>query len=509
LAGALGLDGLRSSHPIEVPVKKVAEINQIFDSISYAKGSSVLRMVSKYLGEDVFMNGIRAYLKKHAYGNTKTTDLWAALSEASGKDVEGAMTTWTKKTGYPVITVTEDGSKLHMKQNRYLKTADVKPEEDETLWPIFVGLRTAEGVNEDISFTGREHTLEMKSLDFYKINADQTNVYRTLYTPERLKKLGEDAKTGKLTVEDRAGMLGDAGALATSGYQKTSALLDLVSGFTQEQSYIVWCEVIGRISAVRNAWIFGPDDLKKALKQFTKDLVAPVAHRVGWEFKEGEDDMLQQLKALVFLSAGMAGDEKVVAAAKEMFAKFAAGDLDAINPNIRGAVYGIVLEHGENHGEKEWEIVLNAYRNGRTNDERNVALRWMGRSKNPENIKKTLQFALSTEVKDQDIYQPISGVRGHAEGVVALWEWFKTNYDLLIKKLPPGLSMLGSVVGMCTNNFTTWDQLKDVENFFKDKDTKGFDRGLAQSMDSIKAKATWTERDTEDVKTWLKEKKYL
>ena len=73
LASALALDGLRSSHPIEVPVTKVAEINQIFDSISYAKGSSILRMVSKYLGEDVFMEGVRAYVKKHAYGNTKVS----------------------------------------------------------------------------------------------------------------------------------------------------------------------------------------------------------------------------------------------------------------------------------------------------------------------------------------------------------------------------------------------------------------------------------------------------
>lgn len=71
LAGALSLDGLRSSHPIEAPVKKVSEINQIFDSISYLKGSSVLRMISVYLGEDVFLEGIRRYLKKHAYGNTQ------------------------------------------------------------------------------------------------------------------------------------------------------------------------------------------------------------------------------------------------------------------------------------------------------------------------------------------------------------------------------------------------------------------------------------------------------
>ncbi len=88
LQSALSLDSLRSSHPIEVPVKRADEINQIFDAISYSKGSCVLRMMSRYLGEDVFMEGVRRYIKKHAYGNTQTGDLWAALADASGKDVE-------------------------------------------------------------------------------------------------------------------------------------------------------------------------------------------------------------------------------------------------------------------------------------------------------------------------------------------------------------------------------------------------------------------------------------
>ncbi|KAI7426727.1 hypothetical protein KC336_g6217, partial [Hortaea werneckii] len=52
LQSALGLDSLRSSHPIEVPVKRADEVNQIFDAISYSKGSCVIRMVSKHLGED-------------------------------------------------------------------------------------------------------------------------------------------------------------------------------------------------------------------------------------------------------------------------------------------------------------------------------------------------------------------------------------------------------------------------------------------------------------------------
>ena len=130
LRPALKIDGLRSSHPVEVSVKRADEINKNFDHISYDKGSAVLRMISKYLGEGIFMKGVRVYLKKHAYENTSTKDLWAALSEVSGKDVHKVADIWTKRVGYPVIILTENEleGQIHAKQNRFLATGDPKPE---------------------------------------------------------------------------------------------------------------------------------------------------------------------------------------------------------------------------------------------------------------------------------------------------------------------------------------------------------------------------------------------
>ncbi len=61
------LDGLRGSHPIEVPVRDALEVEQIFDAISYLKGSSVIRMLSSHLGQEVFLQGVSDYLKKHSY----------------------------------------------------------------------------------------------------------------------------------------------------------------------------------------------------------------------------------------------------------------------------------------------------------------------------------------------------------------------------------------------------------------------------------------------------------
>ena len=112
------------------------------------------------------------------------------------------------------------------------------------------------------------------------------------------------------------------------------------------------------------------------------------------------------------------------------------------------------------------------------------------------------------EVKDQDIYMPAAGLRSHPEGIEALFQWMLDNWDELYKRLPPGLSMLGSMVTIMTSSFTKPEQLERVEKFFKEKDNKGYDQSLAQSMDAIRSKMAWVERDGEDVKEWLKANGY-
>jgi aminopeptidase 2 len=508
LQAALGLDGLRSSHPVEVPVKKADEINQIFDAISYSKGSCVIRMISKYLGEDVFMEGIRRYLKKHAYGNTTTEDLWAALSDASGKDVVHVADIWTKYVGYPVITVTEDqkNSTIHLKQNRFLRTSDVKPEEDKTLYPIVLGLRTKKGVDGDSLLDAREGSFKVPDLDFFKLNADHSGIFRTSYTAERLQKLGENAKAGLLTVEDRAGMIADAGALAAAGYQKSSGLLSLVKSFDSEPEFVVWDELTARIGALRSIWIFEDEKTKDALKAFQRDLASKKSHELGWTFKESDGHIEQQFKALMFGNAASAGDEKTKKAAFEMFEKFIGGDREALHPNLRGGVYSVVLQYG---GEKEYNAIVKEYETGKNSDERNTALRALGRARDPKLIRRTLDYSLSKQVKEQDLYLPLAALRTHREGIEAFWAWMKTNWETIVKKLPPSMSMLSSLVSMGTSSFTKEAQLKDVEKFFGERSTKGFDRNLAQSKDSIVAKIRQIERDGDDVVAWLKENKYL
>ena len=108
----MGYDSLPTSHPISIPVNVPEEINEIFDTISYLKGSSVVRMMANYLKVETFNRGIANYLHANAYSNADQDRLWEFLTAAGQEDgtltdltVKQVMDTWTVQMGYPVVTI--------------------------------------------------------------------------------------------------------------------------------------------------------------------------------------------------------------------------------------------------------------------------------------------------------------------------------------------------------------------------------------------------------------------
>lgn len=504
----MSLDSLRSSHPVEVPLKRADEVDQIFDAISYSKGSCVLRMVSRYLGEETFLSGVRHYLAKHAYGNTKTDDLWSALAHVSGKDVEKLMDVWTRKIGFPVVTVSEDeaSNTLTVKQNRYLKTGDVKSSEDETIYPVVLGIRTKSGIDNSHVLEGRDMSFKVNDMGFYKLNADHAGIFRTSYPPSRLAKLGEAAKSGLLSVEDRAGMIEDASALAASGNQRTSSVLALLKGFTAETEVVVWESISTVLSNIKNCWIFEDQNVVDALDKYRLDLLRQKTHELGWDISENDSYQERELKALLFSTAGFAGDEKIRKAAFDMFGRLRKGDKSAVHPDLRIAVYQLVLYYG---GEPEFEAVLNEYRTASTAIERDSALRCIGRTQDNALIKRTLEFPLSPEVRMGECFQPLLGLRGHRAGIEAMWPWMTTQWDVLNEKYRQAPTIFSTFIQICATGFTSEQKAREVEAFFANKDTKDFDMKLAQTLEAVRAKAGWLKRDREDVKMWLTEQGYM
>ena len=111
-------DQLPTTHPVQgdVPDNRSALLN--FDGISYAKGASVLRQLMATVGEQAFFTGVRAYLDRHAWGNTAFDDLLVELETASGRDLHEWARAWLQTTGVSTLRVVDgalvsDGRRPH------------------------------------------------------------------------------------------------------------------------------------------------------------------------------------------------------------------------------------------------------------------------------------------------------------------------------------------------------------------------------------------------------------
>lgn len=510
LQACLSMDGLRSSHPVEVPVKRADEINEIFDAISYAKGSTVIKMITQYLGEETFIKGISKYLKDHQYGNTTTSDLSKALSEVSGKDVGKLMDAWTKKVGFPMLSVNEESSSsntISVKQNRFLTTGDVKPEEDETIYPLDLAIKTKEGVHSQIMDT-RESTFTVNDPEFYKLNAEQGGIYRVLYPTERVERLskaGSDGSTKLLSAEDKVGLVADTGALSISGYQRTSDLLTLIYNWKKETSPTVWDEMLARLQNVIGTWKLQPQPVKDALLKVERDIAVPKAKEVGWSFSSEDNLLDSQLKSDLFSAAVHSKDQEFIDLALDMFSKYVAGDEKAIHPNLRRAVFSVAGKYGDSSA---WDKLLAVYNDPDSSAAGVVALSCLGKAPSMEIKKKTLDLAFGG-IRSQDIFYLLRGVQDDAEGAQYLWDWLQENWDKAVEAYPAGLGMLSSILSIVLSGLTNQAQYDSVEKFFKDKSTKGFDQALSMGKDRLSSKIAWLDRDAENVQQWLQNQGFM
>ncbi|KAF3918942.1 Laeverin [Dactylellina cionopaga] len=500
------LDSLRSSHPIEVPVRDALEVDQIFDHISYLKGSSVIRMLSSALGQTTFLKGVSNYLKAHKYSNAQTDDLWAALSEASGQKVNDIMNNWIKTTGFPVLDVTETEDTLTIRQKRFLSTGDVTDEDDKTTWWVPLGLtkEALTNVKHDVTALEEKETRILGvNTDYYKLNIGQDGFYRVNYPVERFAKLGSSLK--KLSVADRIGLVADAQALALSGDGTTSSLLSLLEGIKDEENFLVWQTIVTALSAVRST--FGSNaEIKEGLKKFAHALYSPAVEKIGWEFAESDDFLTTQLRGLLIGAAAGAGHEATIAEAKRQFSAYFAGDASAINAALKLRVFRIGISEG---GKDEYEKVWAEYLKATSPDGKEITLQSLGKARDETLIADYLEKMIGDKIPTQNTHYVSSSLAMNSDAKPLVWKFVKERWDDIFKLLSGNMVLLDRFVRVTLNKFADETILEEMKTFFEPKDQRGYDRAVRVAIDSVSGNVSWKKRDEKVVLEWLQGKGYI
>ena len=482
---AFKLDSLNNTHPIEVPINHPDEIRSIFDAISYNKGASVIHMLHGYLGADAFRDGLRHYLKLHAYKNTDTTDLWQALEDISKKPVKQFMHAWTSQPGFPIVSYVHSGNKSELKQERFYLQ---KPEKvDHALWPIPI-LSTEKAPD---SFNKADTIF---AADFpSKINHGQSGFYRTVYDPSSI------AAFASVIINysplDRLGLLADSFEAAKAGYTPLSSALQLLAAYANEDNSAVWDIIAGNIGEIRR--VMDDETVREKLKPFIIRLTAKELNRLGWEERESDSHFDKLLRPLILaLNAG--ADEQ--ATVKECLSRFdrmkVPEDLPA---DLRGMIYGTAALNGDS---KTFDKLLLMHNKTSSSEERVTLSAALTSFKQTALIKKALGMITTDTVRRQDAMYWLAYSFSNHHAKQAAWEWLVENWDWLDKELGNDLSFYRTPI-YAGRSFSNKEFAKTYHEFFKDKMTPGLDRSIKQGAEMLTWQIEWKQRELDNVLKFL------
>src|SRR5262249_13803130 len=123
-ARAMGEDSHMTARRIRQPIESESDIENAFDSITYAKGATVLDMFEQWIGSEPFKKGVRRYVNEHAHKTAPVDAFLASISADAGKDVGPAFRTFLDQGGLPLVSFRvscEGGApRLKLGQQRYL-----------------------------------------------------------------------------------------------------------------------------------------------------------------------------------------------------------------------------------------------------------------------------------------------------------------------------------------------------------------------------------------------------
>ena len=388
---AMSLDSLSTTHPVVQKITTVDQVNQAFDAITYQKGEAVITMLEGFAGEDVWRNGIRSYMKAHAYGNTVTDDLWKAVEGAGAKGLVAIAHDFTSKPGIPLVKVEsaqcQGGSTLlTLSQGEYSRdNKDKAP----LSWNVPVMAQTIGGAPQRLILQGKGQ-MTLPGCGAYVINAGQTGYYRSLYPAANVEALAKGFT--RLSSIDQTGLLADNYQLGLGGYQPIGLALDLIDAVPANASPAVLAEVPGYLGSAYDM-LEGDAAAQARVGAYATAKLGPVLSRIGFDARAGEGPQVPVLRSALVSTLGDMGDKAVVAEANRRFAALES-DPAALDGPLRNVWLGIIAKNAD---QATWDKLRMMAKGAKTDLEKSTLYALLGGARDQKLGAQALDLALTDE----------------------------------------------------------------------------------------------------------------
>jgi aminopeptidase N len=387
---AMDIDARQGTHPVIMRIDDVTQTEGAFDTITYAKGSQVVRTLEAWMGDAAFRDGVRRYIAAHAYGNTVTDDLWRSLDAHAARPVRAIARDLTLQAGVPLV-VERDArcvaghTEATLSQQQF--RIDAPPV---ARWHAPVKLAVLGGGQARAVIVGpAPQHVTVPGCGPLVINAGQGSYLRVRYSDAGLAALTQ--RFAQLSVDDRLGLLADTQALALAGQLPMGAWLDLLRQVPAQQDPLVTRMLVDQLTDLDN--LFANRPTRPAFRQFARSLLAPILAHVGWPGTDGASGDVATLRVELIVALGTFDDDAVVAEADRRFKAFLA-DPASLQGDAREAVLTVIAIRADAH---DWDALHALAQSATSELEKAKYYEWLGYVHDDAQARRALVLAVSGE----------------------------------------------------------------------------------------------------------------
>jgi aminopeptidase N/puromycin-sensitive aminopeptidase len=496
----LSLDSQPTTRTIRAKAETPSEINEMFDGIAYGKAGAVLGMVENYLGEEVFRQGVHNYLAAHLYANATAENFWNAQTANSHQPVDKIMESFVTQPGVPLLTLSDQQQGgVPVVQSRFiLSGGGDPPARPDQGWTTPICLKTSAQPICRVLTTG-EVTLPLPAnaaLPMLYVNAGGKGYYRSSYTPQQYDAILAKAER-VLTPPERIGLVGDRWALVRSGQGNIVDFMNLVLALKSDPDALVMQSLLYKVRSIDSR--IASDEERQQLATVLRREFGPVYTALGAP-KQGESYDRQQLRADVFELLGYAQDPEILTQARELTRRSLAPGArkdKTLDPLLTEAAILVTAANGD---ATFYGKVLAASKDASNPYDQSDALRTLPRFHDPTLVKRTLDYAVSGEVKNQDSWLLLAILLGQRDTHDQTWDYIRDNWEKVHAQFTTNS---GSRVVEAAGSFCSAEKRDEVASFFATHKVDAAERTLSETIDVINACVQMRTQQEPSLRHWL------
>ncbi|KAH8358639.1 hypothetical protein KR093_001496, partial [Drosophila rubida] len=509
-------DAKLSSHPIVQKVESPDEITAIFDTISYEKAGSILRMLENLVGSKKFEEAVTNYLTKFKYNNTVTDDFLTEVAAlVSDFDVKQLMRTWTEQMGYPVLNVSRSSAGFTITQQRFLSNKDsysevAEPSEFNYKWsvPITYILDTsASGEVKDLIFQYDQDAVGIavsSDVKWIKLNVHQLGYYRVNYDSnlwdEIIKQLKE--KLTAFDIADRAHLLNDAFALADASQLSYTVPLEMTAYLAEEKDFVPWYVAATKLQSLKNTLMY--TDSYASYLSYAQSLLAKIYTEVGWTV-DADNHLKNRLRVSVLTAACALGLPDCLNQAAQRFSTWLQNPTAANRPapDLREVVYYYGMQ--QTSSETNWEKLLEIFKAETDASEKLKLMYGLSGVQDAQLLYRFLDLATDESIiRRQDYFTCVTNIAANPVGEPIVWEYYREQWPKLVERFGLNDRTLGRLIASITARFASQVKLEEVQQFFNKYPESGAGASpRLQAIETIKYNINWLQENSDEITSWL------